>query len=69
MTLQALDLCCVRGERRLFKGLSLSLEAGRRCACAAPTARQDHLAAHLAGLAHAEAGEVRWQGADCRLPR
>jgi len=70
MTLQALDLCCVRGERRLFKGLSLSLEAGQALRVrGANGSGKTTLLRTLAGLAHAEAGEVRWQGrsiAACR---
>jgi heme exporter protein A len=70
MTLQALDLCCVRGERRLFKGLSLSLEAGQALRVrGANGSGKTTLLRTLAGLAHAESGEVRWQGcsiAACR---
>lgn len=70
MTLQALDLCCVRGERRLFKGLSFSLQAGQALRVrGANGSGKTTLLRTLAGLAHAEAGEVRWQGrgiAACR---
>jgi len=70
MTLQALDLCCVRGERRLFKGLSLSLQAGQALRVrGANGSGKTTLLRTLAGLAQAEAGEVRWQGrsiAACR---
>ena len=70
MTLQALDLCCVRGERRLFKGLSLSLTAGQALRVrGANGSGKTSLLRTLAGLAQAESGEVRWQGraiAACR---
>jgi heme exporter protein A len=70
MTLHAHDLCCVRGERRLFKGLSLSLAAGQALRVrGANGSGKTTLLRTLAGLAQAESGEVRWQGraiAACR---
>jgi len=70
MTLQALDLCCVRGERRLFKGLAFSLEAGQALRVrGANGSGKTSLLRALAGLAQAESGEVRWRGrgiAACR---
>jgi heme exporter protein A len=70
MTLQALDLCCVRGERRLFKGLAFSLEAGQALRVrGANGSGKTSLLRTLASLAQAESGEVRWRGrgiAACR---
>jgi heme exporter protein A len=64
MTLQAHELCCVRGERQLFVGLSFTLAAGQALRVrGANGSGKTSLLRTLAGLAQAESGEVCWQGA------
>ncbi|HHH39103.1 MAG TPA: cytochrome c biogenesis heme-transporting ATPase CcmA [Sedimenticola sp.] len=65
--LECVDLECVRGDRRLFSGLELTLEAGELL----------HLHGHngsgkttlmraICGLIRPTAGEVRWKGEGIR---
>lgn len=68
--LQALDLECIRGDRRLFSHLAFSLEQGELL----------HLHGHngsgkttlmraVCGLITPSAGEIRWQGKNIRKQR
>jgi heme exporter protein A len=65
--LEAIALCCTRGERSLFADLSFGL-----CPGVAMRVRGDNgsgktsLLRILAGLATAADGEVRWKGAPVR---
>ena len=63
--LEVKDLACLKGDRLLFRGLSMSVEAGRLLRVAGPNGvGKTSLLRILCGLALAEYGEVRWQGAD-----
>ena len=65
--LQATDLECVRGERRLFSGLSFSLNPGGFMQLTGPNGSgKTSLLRILCGLAPASKGEIRWQGAHIR---
>lgn len=61
--LEALDLECVRGDRRLFKGLSFRIDAGE-CLLVqgANGAGKTSLLRMLCGLMAPASGEIRWQG-------
>ena len=62
--LTAIDLACVRGDRRLFAGLSFKLEAGGRLHVTGENGSgKTSLLRILCGLSPAEEGEVRWAGA------
>jgi heme exporter protein A len=61
--LQASDLACVRGDRCLFQGLALALEAGQCLHVAgANGAGKTSLLRILAGLLPPTEGSVRWNG-------
>lgn len=61
--LEADNLECVRGERRLFAGLSFTLEAGELLYLQGRNgAGKTSLLRMLIGLLPPEAGEIRWQG-------
>jgi len=61
--LEADNLECVRGERRLFAGLSFRLEAGELLYLQGKNgAGKTSLLRMLIGLLPPEAGEIRWQG-------
>ena len=63
--LQAIDLECVRGERRLFSGLNFSLAPGDFLQLTgANGSGKTSLLRILCGLAPAAKGEVQWQGAN-----
>ena len=65
--LEADNLECVRGERRLFAGLSFRLEAGELLYLQGKNgAGKTSLLRMLIGLLPPEAGEIRWQGAAIR---
>ncbi|HEX5477732.1 MAG TPA: cytochrome c biogenesis heme-transporting ATPase CcmA [Burkholderiales bacterium] len=65
--LQATDLVCERGERVLFRGLSLSLEPGELLRVAGSNGRgKTSLLRILCGLLAPAQGEVRWKGAPIR---
>ena len=68
--LQAIDLCCMRGARRLFRGLSLSLQAGQALRVqGANGSGKTTLLRTLAGLSTPAQGQILWQGqplARCR---
>jgi heme exporter protein A len=68
--LEAENLECVRGQRRLFHGLSLALAAGQMLWVLGPNGSgKTSLLRLLCGLLRPEAGIVRWQGADVRAAR
>ncbi len=68
--LETLDLACLRGDRRLFRGLSLQLQPGQLLRVeGANGAGKTSLLRLLAGLALPAAGEVRWQGRSIRRQR
>jgi heme exporter protein A len=68
--LQALDLACVRGDRRLFRGLSFAVEPGQVLRVeGANGAGKTSLLRLLAGLGLPAAGEVHWQGRPVRRQR
>ena len=59
------DLALIRGERRLFAGLSFAVEAGEAVALTGPNgAGKTSLLRAIAGLLRPEAGTVGFQGSD-----
>src|ERR1700757_5221367 len=65
--LQALNLGCVRGDRRLFKGLNFELPAGELIELRGPNGTgKTSLLRILCGLAAPAEGEVRWQKKNIR---
>ena len=59
--LRAIDLECIRGTRRLFHGVSFTLEPGECLFVQGPNGcGKTSLLRILCGLAHPERGEVRW---------
>lgn len=59
--LYAEDLACLKGDRLLFRGLSLKMAPGELLRIAGPNGfGKTSLLRILCGLAHAEAGEIRW---------
>jgi heme exporter protein A len=61
--LDASDLCCVRGDRRLFEGLGFSLNAGEWLHVSGENgAGKTSLLRMLCGLSLPAAGEIRWAG-------
>lgn len=65
--LEADNLECVRGERRLFKGLGFKLEAGELLYLQGKNgAGKTSLLRMLIGLLPPEDGEIRWQGQSIR---
>ena len=61
--LEAIELECERGGRKLFRGLSLALGAGERLRIVGPNGSgKTSLLRILCGLLAPAAGEVRWQG-------
>jgi heme exporter protein A len=70
LLLEAENLACVRGDRRLFRDLSLRLEAGTLLRVqGANGAGKTSLLRLLAGLGLPDAGEVRWCGSAVRRQR
>jgi heme exporter protein A len=68
--LETLDLACLRGDRRLFRGLNLQLRSGQLLRVeGANGAGKTSLLRLLAGLALPAAGEVRWNGQPIRRQR
>ena len=68
--LQTHDLACVRGDRRLFRGLNLSLDRGQLLRVeGANGSGKTSLLRLLAGLGLPAAGEVHWQGRPIRRQR
>ena len=65
--LEADNLECVRGERRLFAGLGFKLEAGELLYLQGKNgAGKTSLLRMLIGLLPQEAGEIRWKGQSIR---
>lgn len=63
MTLQAHQLTCVRGERRLFRGVDFDIEAGDALrVVGANGSGKTSLLRILCGLTQPAEGEVRWHG-------
>jgi heme exporter protein A len=61
------DLSCVRGERRLFSGLSLEVAAGEWLHVQGENgAGKTTLLRTLVGLSHPDHGEIRWRGESIR---
>ena len=61
--LEADNLECVRGERRLFAGLTFRLEAGELLHLQGRNGSgKTSLLRMLIGLLPPESGEIRWQG-------
>lgn len=57
------NLACVRGERRLFEGVSFSLERGQWLHLEGENGSgKTSLLRIVCGLLHKEAGEIRWNG-------
>ena len=68
--LEAHDLACIRGERRLFRRLSFQAAAGQLLHVqGANGSGKTSLLRLLAGLALPSAGEVRWRGQPVRRER
>jgi heme exporter protein A len=68
--LEALDLECTRGERVLFSGLALRIEAGTLLRVAgANGAGKTSLLRMLCGLLAPTHGEIRWRGTAIRALR
>jgi heme exporter protein A len=68
--LQAYELACVRGDRPLFRGLNLTLEAGHALHLAgANGSGKTSLLRLLCGLSAPAEGEVRWNGESIRSLR
>lgn len=68
--LQAFDLACVRGDRRLFRGLSFEAGAGVLLrVLGANGSGKTSLLRLLAGLGLPAAGDVLWQGQPVRRQR
>ena len=64
------DLACLRGDRRLFRDLSINLQPGRLLRVeGANGSGKTSLLRLLAGLALPAAGEGRWQGQPIRRQR
>lgn len=61
--LEVTDLACLKGDRLLFRGLNLSLDAGRLLRVAGPNGvGKTSLLRILCGLTLPEYGEVAWKG-------
>ena len=61
--LEVVDVECIRGDRRLFSGLSLSLKAGEiQKIEGANGSGKTSLLRIICGLSRPEAGEVLWKG-------
>mgnify|MGYP001216257358 FL=1 len=68
--LEATELACLKGDRLLFRGLDLVLDAGGMLRVAGPNGvGKTSLLRILCGLALPEHGQVRWRGADIRRER
>jgi heme exporter protein A len=65
--LEAVNLSCARGERRLFSGLNFSLPTGSFLQAFGPNGSgKTSLLRIVCGLAAPAAGEVRWDGTNIR---
>jgi heme exporter protein A len=62
--LECRDLACLRGERLVFKGLSIALEAGAALRLTGPNGSgKSSLLRLIAGLGRPAAGTIAWNGA------
>ena len=67
LTLEANALECVRGGRKLFQGLSFSLEQGELLEVSGPNGSgKTSLLRMLCGLLSPAAGEILWQGTNIK---
>src|SRR5258708_4336812 len=65
--LEAVNLSCARGERRLFSGLNFSLPAGTFLQAIGPNGSgKTSLLRIICGLLAPVGGEVRWDGTNIR---
>lgn len=65
--LEAQDLECIRGDRRLFHGVGFRLEAGELLFLQGRNgAGKTSLLRMLCGLSQPESGEIRWKGESIR---
>jgi heme exporter protein A len=65
--LEVTNLGCVRGDRRLFKGVNFCLTAGRFLQLQGPNGSgKTSLLRIICGLLAQAEGEIRWQGANIR---
>ena len=65
--LEAINVGCIRGSRRLFKDLNFSVESGGAIEVRGPNGSgKTSLLRILCGLASPAEGEVRWQGKTIR---
>jgi len=65
--LTANELCCVRGNRRLFANLGFTLEPGRWLLVTGENgAGKTSLLRLLSGLSSSESGDILWQGETIR---
>lgn len=65
--LQGSNLVCVRGDRRLFKGVNFTLEAGGIMRVTGPNGSgKTSLLRMLCGLSRPEDGEISWRGTSIR---
>lgn len=65
--LEVSNLGCVRGDHRLFAGLSFSLSAGELMQVQGPNGSgKTSLLRTLCGLSMPESGEIRWRGKSVR---
>ena len=65
--LEAINLGCVRGDRRLFKDVNFSLEPGTFLQIQGPNGSgKTSLLRIICGLLAQVEGEIRWQGANIR---
>ncbi len=65
--LEAMNLTCVRGTRRLFKDLNFTVEAGELIELRGPNGSgKTSLLRILCGLATPAAGDVLWDGKNIR---
>lgn len=70
MTLQAHQLTCVRGERRLFRGVDFEIAAGDALrVVGANGSGKTSLLRILCGLAQPAEGDVRWYGRSIHASR
>ena len=68
--LEAINLGCIRGDRRLFRDLNFKLEAGEVLELRGPNGGgKTSLLRILCGLATPAEGEVRWNGTNIRKLR
>lgn len=65
--LQGINLACVRGDRRLFKAVNFTLEAGGLMQVHGPNGSgKTSLLRMLCGLSNPVLGEITWRGASIR---